>query len=58
METTAIKGYVPRSLRRKAFAQFALQDLTFSGWLRDQLERWVQDNAGAAPMSEDTAGDQ
>lgn len=56
METTAVKGYIPRNLRRTAFAQFALRDLTFSGWLREHLERWVQDNAEVAPPSEELAG--
>ena len=39
MEVTSVKGYIPRDLRRQAFAQFALQDMSFSGWLRVHLSR-------------------
>jgi hypothetical protein len=43
MEVTSIKGYIPRDLRRRAFAQFALRDMSFSGWLRVHLRRWLEE---------------
>jgi len=53
-EIVAIKGYVKRELRRQAFAQFALHDLTFSAWLQGQLERWVRemDQAKGSPLAQ------
>jgi hypothetical protein len=43
MEVTTVKGYIPRDLRRRAFAEFALRDMSFSGWLRVHLRRWIEE---------------
>jgi hypothetical protein len=43
MEVTSVKGYISRDLRRRAFAQFALRDMSFSGWLRVHLSRWLEE---------------
>lgn len=43
MDRTTVKAYLPRDLKRAAFAAFAWRDLTFSAWAREQLERWLRD---------------
>jgi hypothetical protein len=45
-EIVGVKGYVPKDMRRQAFAQFALHDLTFSAWLQEQLAKWLQEVGG------------
>ena len=42
-ESIGVKGYVPKDLRRRAFSKFVLHDMTFSGWLQAQLERWLRE---------------
>lgn len=58
MKISAVKAYIPRTPRRQAFAQFALRDMTFSGWLRTQLSRWRQELGVAAEADEVQAQDQ
>jgi hypothetical protein len=41
MEVAALKAYVPRALKRRAFATFALLDINYSHWTRQQLEKWL-----------------
>jgi hypothetical protein len=41
MEVAALKAYVPRGLKRRAFAAFALLDTNYSSWTRQQLEQWL-----------------
>jgi hypothetical protein len=43
MEIVSVKAYIPRHLRRLAFAQFALQEMTFSTWVRTHLEQWLEE---------------
>jgi len=43
MDKATVKLYLPRDLKRAAFAAFAWHDLTFSAWAREQLEQWLHD---------------
>ena len=38
-----VKAYMTRSLRRRAFAAFAMRDTNFSRWTREQLEAWLKE---------------
>ena len=40
-----VKAYIPRPLRRGAFAAFALLDTNYSRWTREHLERWLHEVA-------------
>jgi hypothetical protein len=39
----SIKGYVPRAMKRKAFSQLTLQEMTFSVWLQLQPDWWLRE---------------
>jgi hypothetical protein len=43
MEMAATKVYLPKPLKRRAFAAFAMAETNFSRWARENLERWLQD---------------
>jgi hypothetical protein len=49
MEVVPVKAYIPRDLRRRAFSQLAIRDMTFSGWVRAHLTQWLAE-ACATPM--------
>jgi hypothetical protein len=59
METAAVKAYLPKPLKRQAFAAFALRDLNFSRWAREQLEAWLQEiqTPGESPLPAQARGD-
>src|SRR5262249_36360959 len=42
-EVVQVKAAIPRALKRRAFAAFALRDEKFAWWLRTHLESWLQD---------------
>jgi hypothetical protein len=42
-EVVQIKAEIPRDLKRRAFAAFALRDEKFTRWLRLQLEAWLRE---------------
>jgi hypothetical protein len=42
-DVIAIKAYVPKALKRQAFAAFQFHDLNFGVWTRQHLERWLQE---------------
>jgi hypothetical protein len=33
-----VKAYIPRQLKRQAFAAFAMEETNFSRWVRQQLD--------------------
>jgi hypothetical protein len=45
-----VKAYIPRPLRRRAFAAFALLDTNYSRWTREHLERWLQEVASKGEL--------
>jgi hypothetical protein len=49
MDVVPVKAYIPRDLRRQAFSQFALRDMTFSAWVRAHLTQWLAET-GTAPV--------
>jgi hypothetical protein len=52
MDTVLVKAHVPRDLKRRAFSALALQEESFSAWLRMQLERLAE-----APIVEQKCGE-
>jgi len=54
MEMMATKVYLPKPLKRRAFAAFAMEDMNFSRWTREQLEKWL--DARSAPESQAVLG--
>jgi cytochrome b subunit of formate dehydrogenase len=42
-EMTGTKVYLPQSLKRRAFAAFALAGTNFSRWSREHLARWLRE---------------
>jgi hypothetical protein len=42
VEQVLVKAFVPRDLKRRAFGRLALQEESFSAWLREQLESFVE----------------
>jgi hypothetical protein len=44
MDSAAMKAYVPKALKRRAFAAFAMLDTNYSRWTREQLEKWLASN--------------
>ncbi len=42
-EVVQIKAEIPRDLKRRAFAAFALRDEKFTRWLHIQLEAWLKE---------------
>ena len=38
-----VKAAIPRDLKRRAFAAFAMREEKFNRWLRTQLEGWLQE---------------
>ncbi len=42
MEQVLVKAFVPRDLKRRAFGMLAVQEESFSAWLRAQLESFVE----------------
>jgi hypothetical protein len=51
-EMTATKVYLPKSLKRRAFAAFALTGTNFSRWSREHLAHWLRGIGEAHPMTE------
>jgi hypothetical protein len=43
---TQVHALIPRPLKRQAFVEFARQEQTFSHWLREALERWLEERQG------------
>ena len=37
-----VKANIPRDLKRRTFAEFALREEKFNRWLRAQMEAWLQ----------------
>lgn len=54
MDAVLIKAFVPRELKRRAFSSLALQEETFSAWLRVQLERLVDEDVRVEGSVEQT----
>jgi len=50
-EMTGTKVYLPQSLKRRAFAAFALTGTNFSRWSREQLARWLREIEEGHPMT-------
>jgi hypothetical protein len=50
-ELTGTNVYVPQSLKRRAFAAFALTGTHGSRWSREQLARWLREIGEAHPMT-------
>jgi hypothetical protein len=50
MEMIATKVYLPKPLKRRAFAAFAMADTNFSRWTRECLERWLNEKGIADPQ--------
>jgi hypothetical protein len=44
-DVVQVRAEIPRDLKRKAFATFALTDEKFNRWLQRALEEFVQHNA-------------
>jgi len=42
-EFVQVKAEIPRTLKRRAFAAFALREERFNRWLRTQLEKWLEE---------------
>jgi len=42
-EFVQVKADVPRELKRRVFAAFALREEKFNRWLRMQMEIWLQE---------------
>ena len=42
-ESIQVKAVIPRTLKRRAFAEFAMQEVKFSHWLQRQLESWLEE---------------
>jgi hypothetical protein len=38
-----LKAAVPRLLKRKVYAKFAMRDLKFQTWLNQQLQTWLDE---------------
>jgi hypothetical protein len=38
-----VHAFLPRQLKRRAFSALAQQERRFSHWLRDALEKWLQE---------------
>jgi hypothetical protein len=38
-----VHAWLPRQLKRRTFSMLALQERSFSQWLRDALETWLQE---------------
>ena len=53
-EFVQVKADVPRDLKRRAFAVFALRDEKFARWLRTQLEVWLQEVEGHEGAADST----
>jgi hypothetical protein len=51
-KTTGTKVYLPQSLKRRAFAAFALTGTNFSRWSREQLARWMREIGEEHPTTE------
>jgi hypothetical protein len=51
-EMTGTKVYLPQSLKRRAFAAFALAGTNFSRWSREQLARWLREIGEGHPIAE------
>jgi hypothetical protein len=51
-EMTGAKVYLPQSLKRRAFAAFALAGTNFSRWSREQLTRWLREIGDGPPTAE------
>jgi hypothetical protein len=43
-ELAQVKATIPKDLKRKAFATFALQDEKFNRWLERELRAFVQES--------------
>jgi len=43
-DVAQVKAAIPRTLKRKAFATFALQEEKFNRWLRRKLEQFVHES--------------
>jgi hypothetical protein len=51
-EMTGTKVYLPQSLKRRAFAAFALTGTNFSRWSRKHLAHWLREVGEGHPMTE------
>ena len=45
-DLSQVHAFIPRQLKRRAFAEFAMQERSFSHWLREVLEQWVEERQG------------
>jgi hypothetical protein len=54
-EMAQVRAEIPRALKRKAFAVFALRDIYFNRWLQHQLEAFVQESSELAAQRRDPA---
>jgi hypothetical protein len=43
-ELAQVKATIPKELKRKAFATFALKDEKFNRWLERELQAYVQES--------------
>jgi hypothetical protein len=42
-DVVQVHAFLPRPLKCRAFSIFALQEQTFSHWLRETLEMWLHE---------------
>jgi hypothetical protein len=48
-ELAQVKAAIPKTLKREAFATFALQDEKFTRWLERELRAYVRECGGVEP---------
>jgi hypothetical protein len=54
VEQVLVKAFIPRDLKRRAFGVLAIQEESFSAWLRAQLESFVEQ---AEPIGHESVRD-
>lgn len=57
MEHVLVKAFVPRDLKRRAFGVLALQEESFSAWLREQLASFVEQAEPGGHWTQTSKGD-
>jgi hypothetical protein len=50
-ELAQVKATIPKELKRKAFATFALKDEKFNRWLERELRAYVQESGALEPYA-------
>jgi hypothetical protein len=52
-EFAQVRAEIPRDLKKRAFAIFALRDVRFNRWLQRELEAFVQESSELAAQRRD-----